>query len=309
MLVLSGSDHKGQSALITHYSAVLGLTDQTMIFRDPTDEQRLLLYRSADIFTSLVDNMQESFGLAPVEAMACGLPTVVSDWDGYRDIVVHGVTGFRVPTYWTHCDEDLSILSDVQPWEHDHLCLSQAVAVDLASVRSSLILLIQNRDLRRQMGHAGRARACSVFSMQAFVSSYHRLLKELSEAVPREPIKEDARDYAQAKYCQFFSGHATTMVDENTSIRITNVGNSNTISNLVQLPHVAIALDRQLLQRILDIARLQRTVSFGDIVAAASRRAGWSTAIARRHVMWLIKYGFMSVAHSPSTEAVNRAYG
>ena len=31
--------------------------------------------------------MQETFGLTPLEAMAAGLPCVVSDWNGYRDTV------------------------------------------------------------------------------------------------------------------------------------------------------------------------------------------------------------------------------
>ena len=38
------------------------------------------------------------FGLTPLEAMAAGLPCVVSDWDGYRDTVRHGVDGFRIRT-------------------------------------------------------------------------------------------------------------------------------------------------------------------------------------------------------------------
>ena len=47
---------------------------------------------------SLSDNMQETFGLTPIEAMAAGLPSVVSDWDGYRDTVQHREHGFRIPT-------------------------------------------------------------------------------------------------------------------------------------------------------------------------------------------------------------------
>ena len=49
---------------------------------------------------SLVDNPQETFGLAVAEAMAAGVPLVVSDWNGYRDLVRDGIDGFRVPTSW-----------------------------------------------------------------------------------------------------------------------------------------------------------------------------------------------------------------
>jgi alpha-maltose-1-phosphate synthase len=56
-------------------------------------------WASADCFCSLSDNIQESFGLTPIEAMASGLPCVVSDWNGYRDTVRDGVDGFRVATF------------------------------------------------------------------------------------------------------------------------------------------------------------------------------------------------------------------
>ena len=53
---------------------------------------------SSDAFISLVDCLQETFGLTPVEAMASRLPVVASDWNGYRDTVVDGRTGFCIPT-------------------------------------------------------------------------------------------------------------------------------------------------------------------------------------------------------------------
>lgn len=55
-------------------------------------------WAAADVFLSLVDNIQETFGLTPIEAMAAGLPVVVSDWDGYRYTVRDGVDGLLVPT-------------------------------------------------------------------------------------------------------------------------------------------------------------------------------------------------------------------
>ena len=59
---------------------------------------RKLAWASADIFCSLSDNIQETFGISPVEAMAAGLPCVVSDWDGYKDTVRDGVDGILIPT-------------------------------------------------------------------------------------------------------------------------------------------------------------------------------------------------------------------
>lgn len=41
---------------------------------------------------------QETFGQAPIEPMAAGLPVVVTDWDGRRDTVRHGEDGILVPT-------------------------------------------------------------------------------------------------------------------------------------------------------------------------------------------------------------------
>ena len=55
-------------------------------------------WAGADIFLLLSDTILETFGQALVEAMAAGLPLVVSDWDGYRFIVRDGVDGFLVPT-------------------------------------------------------------------------------------------------------------------------------------------------------------------------------------------------------------------
>lgn len=53
------------------------------------------LYQMADLF--VMPSEGECFGIATLEAMACGLPVVVSDVGGARDIVEHGTTGLLVP--------------------------------------------------------------------------------------------------------------------------------------------------------------------------------------------------------------------
>ncbi|HRE90473.1 MAG TPA: glycosyltransferase, partial [Myxococcota bacterium] len=63
-----------------------------------SEAQKQACMAAADVFVSLADNVQETFGLSVIEAMAAGLPVVVSDWDGYKDTVRDGEDGFRVTT-------------------------------------------------------------------------------------------------------------------------------------------------------------------------------------------------------------------
>jgi D-inositol-3-phosphate glycosyltransferase len=53
------------------------------------------LYRSADLVVNVP--WYEPFGIVPLEAMACGVPVVVSAVGGLVDSVVDGVTGVHVP--------------------------------------------------------------------------------------------------------------------------------------------------------------------------------------------------------------------
>jgi len=45
----------------------------------------------------LLPSEQESFGLAALEAMACGVPVIASDAGGLPEVIDHGVTGFLHP--------------------------------------------------------------------------------------------------------------------------------------------------------------------------------------------------------------------
>jgi glycosyltransferase involved in cell wall biosynthesis len=156
------------------------------------------VWAGADMFVSLSDNIQESFGLTPVEAMASGLPVVVSDWDGYRDTVTDGVEGFTVPTMTLAPGLGAGIadryLNGEFTYGHYLAAASQSTAVDSAAVAQAIARLAEDPDLRRRMGEAGMRRAAAVYDWRNVIPAYEALWAELAQR-----RKADGGDGAAAR--------------------------------------------------------------------------------------------------------------
>jgi glycosyltransferase involved in cell wall biosynthesis len=156
------------------------------IFLDGRDRHvRDSIWSAADIFISLADNIQETFGLTPIEAMAAGLPVVVSDWNGYKESVRHGIDGFRVPTVTPPPGSGVNLAWD---YYEDRINYStyvgesaNAVAIDIDSCAASLVELIENPDLRRQLGANGQQRARSVYDWRQVIASYDDLWEQMRD--------------------------------------------------------------------------------------------------------------------------------
>jgi UDP-glucose:(heptosyl)LPS alpha-1,3-glucosyltransferase len=86
-------------------------------------------YASADVF--FMPSRFDTFGLVVLEAMAAGLPVIITDRTGAKDIVTSGREGFVVPV--------------------------DAPASEYAECMGRLM----NRDRREQMGRFGRAAAAA----------------------------------------------------------------------------------------------------------------------------------------------------
>lgn len=141
-------------------------------------------WQAADVFVSLSDNIQETFGLTPIEAMAAGLPVIVSDWDGYKDTVRHGVDGFRIPTVIPAPGGggDLALRHalglDTYDYYIGRTSLSTVVAPE--PLKKAVMELASNAPLRQQMGAAGRARAYVNFDWPVILKRYEELAGELT---------------------------------------------------------------------------------------------------------------------------------
>ncbi|MFM7512373.1 MAG: glycosyltransferase family 4 protein [Cyanobium sp.] len=148
-------------------------------------ELRQQIWHAPDVFCSLSDNLQETFGLTPIEAMAAGLPVVVSDWDGYRDTVRDGIDGFRVPTTMPAAGygQGLAHRFCAQTISYDYYCAvtAQTVAVDLPATVRALEILATQPELRQQQGAAGRQRALETYGWEVVIGQYQQLLEELAD--------------------------------------------------------------------------------------------------------------------------------
>ena len=153
-------------------------------------------WAAADLFISLSDNIQETFGLSPIEAMAAGLPVVVTDWDGYKDTVRDGVDGFRIPTWMAGAGTGgpLAFLHETDTENYDMYCglACQHVAVDLDVLADRLSMLAGDAALRARLGAAGQQRAKEMFDWAVVYRRYEDLWRELdgiraSNAIAKAP--------------------------------------------------------------------------------------------------------------------------
>ena len=129
----------GISSVVTFHGAVPHA-------RVPEMLQRL------DIFAALSRDDSESFGVAAVEAAACGLPVVVSDADGLAEVTRHGKTGVVVP-------------------KGNH----QAAAF-------ALVQLAKDKELRQTLGAAGRQHVLDHYtwnqSLDTMIAAYQMVANE-----------------------------------------------------------------------------------------------------------------------------------
>ena len=156
-----------------------------------SDQNRERAWAGADIFTSLSDNIQETFGLTPVEGMAASLPVVVSDWDGYKDTVRSGIDGFRIRTSQPPpgCGADLIDRYDLNIDHYDAFIggVAQFTAVDVTLAAAAFGRLVGSPELRARMGEAGRRRVAELFDWSVVFRRYVSLWDELAERRRSDP--------------------------------------------------------------------------------------------------------------------------
>jgi len=258
---------------------------------------RAAVWPAADVFASLPDSVQETFGLVVVEAMASGLPVLASDWDGYRDLVADGETGLLVPTRMLPgalAGAAARLAFGQTNYDHYLAECGQAVAVDAGAAGALLARLVGDAGLRARFGAAGRARAVERFAWPHVVRAY--------EALWADQARELARHRGAARPAPgwypppeaAFGAYPSAWLSEASRLRAAADALPR-LAGLLAMPLTSTAPERRCTDPAALAAALRaaaRPRAVGELVA----HLGPDPTAARAAIMWLLKYALLEVA-------------
>lgn len=273
----------------------LHLSTKITILRGISDQDKQSLLNAADVFVAPCDSIQESFGLTPIEAMASGLPQVVANWNGYRDTVVHGATGFLVPSYWGKCDGELRGSDDILGWEYDHAIVGQSVSFDIAEMIKAIDALMVSHDLRGNMAHQSRLRAINEYSYACIAKRYDELFMEsiLSGASLTATPKD--RRFDHAAYFDTFGHYATKHLTEGSIVRLSNI-KTLSMSRLLAIIKEEIGIgvfDEKIFELIIHRLSGGEEKRVDQVISEMAMEA--VPEVTKRHLLWLLKHGKIEV--------------
>lgn len=289
-LVLAGWAEQETHVLdtLTHLAANAGIPLKVAL--RPGEARKRKLFQEADVFVSIADNPQETFGITLVEAGAFGLPVVASDYDGYRDIVAHGKTGWLVPTMGPAETPNVDLAAPLNFDNQYHLSLAQTTAVDVPTLAEALARLIRDPDMRTRMGAAGRDRVRSLFHWPAIIQQYTALWDELwKEPVEAGPLRDRPHPLAP-EYGRIFGHYPTRTLGDGIKLSIGRTGEAfyrnRDFPNLYA--GLKDAIDLEAVHRLAFFAR--KPVDSATLIRKVSDVAPHLNATQiKNHILWALK--------------------
>jgi glycosyltransferase involved in cell wall biosynthesis len=271
---------------------------------NPDDRKATL--SGGDIFVFPIDNLQETFGLAPIEAMAAGLPVIVTDWDGMKDTVTPDV-GFRVPTEMPRAGLSTYVsqryLGGTDAYVQYLSQMSAMTSFDVPAFARALVTLATDADLRARMGAMGKARARMLYDWSVVIPQMQALWDEqvamLDHARKAEGPATARRDPALLPVCpateEMFAAYPTARAAEGRRLRAVATG-------VRPGPRETFGLRNYDMRRRLldDPARIETILKAfaaagpsGATEADVAAAIRYPVASVSRAVLWLLKYNFL----------------
>jgi glycosyltransferase involved in cell wall biosynthesis len=161
------ADEDGDRQRVEHAIAREGVRDYVKLTGPLSSEAVYERLQAANVL--LHSSLTEGVPTAVLEAMACGLPVVVSDCGGVTEAVRDGVEGFVVPMR------------------------------GVREAADALRVLYQDQDLRVRMGEAGRERVQSHFSLKTQLDDFLTMYRALHSGATRSSLPTAAANARQLR--------------------------------------------------------------------------------------------------------------
>lgn len=298
VLILAGAhDKREDSDYLAHLDSLatnLGL--KLFVEKNPNETRKLELFSLCDIFVSPVDNYQETFGISLLEAGAMELPTVASDFDGYRSLIKDGETGILVPTTGAgdtlFLDAAANVLLDNQ---HQLLC-AQQVAVEVPALAMALRKLALSPGLRARMGRAARQHVTGAYSWNKVIWRYVQLWQNLWDDPVSAQERERLRDVRHPMHVPLntaFQSYPTQSLDDSLTLRWTRAGEAHYRGRegIILYGGMQSFLEPEWIKRLLFLAR--KGASVADLREDLAGQVGISPHLASWCVLWALKHDLL----------------
>lgn len=301
-LILAGAGRAPDLKLVQDMVDRLGLQKEVRIEGNVSSETKILLYGAADVYISLVDNYQETFGLSIIEAMAQGLPVIASDFNGYKELVAHQRTGFLIPTYVSSSHEPWEPLSALLNFTMLRFYRAQKIAFDLEQLALAIMTLASHQGLRQEMGFRARTRALP-YRWHSVIPRYEELWSEQKARAADWYRLAQSTNHLPPMLIpcteKYFSHYPTLRLTAEDRIKLSDYGTDRCRQNFQPIVYEELA---SLLQedclKFLTQQLAQETVSIEALLDRCQKAFDASREMLLVHLDWLLKHGFIAIVRS-----------
>ena len=296
LILAGGSGNLDYAEMVKNYATSLDIAEKITILKDINDDEKTALYDCADVFISLSDNIQETFGLTILESMAHGLPVIASGIDGYNELVENGKTGILVPTIWADVmNGDIGAISPIAYEWQWHLQIAQSIAPDPQALIQAMIDLSDNEKLRKQMSINGLKRIDENYSWDKIIKQYYNLWNELKTASSKIDVSKYTncdKDPFNWDFYDIFNHYTTYNLDSNWSAELSSKGetvyrNPSKIITYKELSHL---IEPTTLRQLLFFCRKPIKIDELETRMHLKGIKKWKT---RYLVLWCFKYSYI----------------
>lgn len=281
ILIVGGSVVHGRPDYLQNLLVNYELGSSVRVYQNVDPVLKRAMFAAADVFVAPSDNVQESFGLALLEAMATGLPIVASDWSGHRELIEHGKNGFLVETFvssdaWT----EASVLACYAVPPHAEYRLAAETIVDAEQLAQYLEMLLNNEQLRLQLGDVGRRKVATEYVWSKAIHRFGQVWRDAVQQGNATTGRHRRLLDLRRVFGQYPSRHWPPA--HTCFVHLSSLADDTVLARLPMDEHTAQILD--------GCAR-------AAVPLASLLQQGPAT---QKRLFWLLKKGVLTIRHTPA---------